>query len=195
MLPPQQVSGDFGSFPWLTCSQIQTIRATVHSLLERCDASYKITPYDHDLHQECIDEAVRRGYPVESDPSVLTFLPVGVVFAATAGRHHARATQIWIALYTSSVTYVDEIPSRFPLEISNVYLFNDRFLSGQQQGNAILDALADIIRQTPDLYQPIPSGLFITASLNFITANLLEHETKSMQVWSLRSVLVRAHLT
>lgn len=59
----------------------------------------------------------------------------------------------------------------------NMYPFNDRFIGGQQQGNAVLDAFADLIRRASDLYQPIPSKLIMTSSLNFVTANLLEHET------------------
>ena len=184
MLDSQQVSRscDGSSQPELMKSQIQTIRTTIRSLLEQCDVPYRVAPYDHELHQECTDEAIRRGYPVEGDHSVCTFLRVGVVYAATAGRHHGRPTQIWIALYTACVIYVDEIPVRFPSEIPDIHRFTDRFFGREQQGNAVLDTLADIIRQAPNLFRPIPSKLIMTSSLNFFTANLLEYETGSMEV-------------
>lgn len=119
---------------------------------------------------------------MEGDLSVLTFLRVGVAYAATGGRHLNRPTQIWLALYTSCITYVDEIPTRFPSDIPDIYLFADRFFGMKKQGNPTLDALADVFRQVPDLFLPIPSKLIMTSSLNFITANLLEYETESMQV-------------
>ena len=121
---------------------------------------------------------------MHGDHSVQTLLREGVGYAATAGGHLDRPTQIWLAFYTSSTTYIDGVPFRFPLEIQNIYLFNDRFMWGQQ-GNVVLGALADLIRQAPDLFQPIPSKLIMTSSLNFITANLLEYETTSMQVLTL----------
>ncbi|KAG6382023.1 hypothetical protein JVT61DRAFT_655 [Boletus reticuloceps] len=168
----------------LDLKEIQTIRGTLRSVLEQCNVPYKVTPYDHDLHRECIEEAVRRGYPVEGGLSLCTFLRVGVTYALAAAVHLSRPTQIWIALYTSCVIYVDEIPARFPSDICNFYLFPNRFIEKQQQENAILDALADIIRRAPDLFSPIPSKLIMTSTLNFFTANLLEHETKSMEIAS-----------
>lgn len=119
---------------------------------------------------------------MEGDHSVRTFLRVGVVYAATTGVHLPRPTQIWIALYTACLTYVDEIPVRFPSGIPDIYLFTDRFFGRQRQGSSILDALADIIRRAPDLFQPIPSRLVMTSSLNYFTASLLEYETETMQV-------------
>ena len=99
-----------------------------------------------------------------------------------AGGHLTRPTQLWIALYTACLIYTDEIPVRFPSEIPKIYLFNDRFIGRQQQGNATLDALVDLIRRAPDLFRPIPSRLIMTMSLNFFTAILLEDEIASMQV-------------
>lgn len=163
-------------------SQIQIIRATIRSLIAQYEASCEPAPLDRDLYQECIDEAIRRGYPVDGDHSVRTFLRVGAGYGAIAGGHLDRPTQIWLALYTSSVTYIDETSTHFPSEIPNIYLFNDRFIGGRRQGNAVLDALADLIRRAPDLFQAIPSKLIMTSSLNFVTANLLEYETASMQV-------------
>lgn len=121
---------------------------------------------------------------MDGDHSVRKFLPVGVGYAATAGAHLDRPTQIWLSLYTSALTYIDEVPTRFPSEIPGVYLFNDRFMADKPQANVVLDALAAIIRRAPDMFQSIPSKLIMTSSLNFVTSNLLEYETTSMQVQS-----------
>ena len=169
-------------------SQIQTIRATIHLFLRQCNVPYKVIPFDHDLYQECIDEAIRRGYVVEGDHSVRMCLRVGIDYAATAGGHLTRPTQLWVALYTACLIYVDEIPVHFPSEIPKIYLFNNWFLGRQPQENVTLDALVDLICRAPDLFRPIPSRLITTTSLNFFTANLLEDETASMQVLPLFSL-------
>ena len=131
---------------------------------------------------------MRRGYPVDGDHSVRTFLREGVVYAANAGAHLThRPTQIWIALYTSCAIFVDETIDYFPEEMPKVYLFSDRFIRKEPQGNGVLDSFADIIRRASNLYPPVSSHLIITSTLNFITANLLENETRSMKVFLSKS--------
>jgi hypothetical protein len=162
---------------------IQTARENIGSLLEQCHVLYEVIPFDEELFQECIDDAMGRGYPVDGDQSLRTFLREGVVYAATAGMHLPhRPTQIWIALYTSCAIYVDEAADLFPEEMPHVYLFNDRFIRKEPQGNGVLDAFADIMRRASDLYRPVASHLITTSTQNFVAANLLEYETRSMQV-------------
>ncbi|KAG9315972.1 isoprenoid synthase domain-containing protein [Chiua virens] len=164
---------------------IQSARQNIHSLLEQCHVVYEITSFAEDLYQECIEDAVQRGYPVDGDQSVRTYLHEGVMYAATAGVHLPhRLTQIWIALYTSCAIFVDDAPNRFLSEMPNIYRFNDRFISNEPQGNRVLDAFADILRRTSELYRPVASQLITTATLNFVTANLLEHETRTMKISS-----------
>ena len=130
-----------------------------------------------------MDDAMRRSYPMDGDPSLRKYLRQGVVYAATAGRHlRHRPTQIWIALYASCNIFIDDVTDHFPKEMPNIYLFNDRFIRKEPQGNAILDAFADILRRASDLYRPIASHLITTSTLNFVTANLLKNETMSMKV-------------
>ena len=163
--------------------QIQTTRDNIRSLLEQCSVAYEVTPFDEVLYQECIDDAIRRGYPVDGDLSVRTYLQEGVSFAATAGVHlPQRPTRIWLALYTSCAFSVDETPNSLQAELPNIYLFNDRFVRREPQGSAVLDAFADIIRRASDLFQPISSHLITTSTMNFVTANLMEHETSSTKV-------------
>ncbi|KAG8214413.1 isoprenoid synthase domain-containing protein, partial [Butyriboletus roseoflavus] len=165
--------------------QIQTARGNIRSLLEQCGVAYEITPFDEDLYQECINDAMQRGYLTDGDQSVRTYLREGVNYVATAGAHLPhRPTQIWIALYTSCTIFVDEMIDGFPAEMPNIYLFNDRFSRGESQGNGVLDVFADLIRWASELYRPVASQLIATSTLNFVAANLLEHETRSMEISS-----------
>lgn len=165
--------------------QIESARGNIHSLLEQCHVAYEVTPFDEALYQDCIDDAVQRGYPVDGEQSVCTYLRDGVMYAATAGVHlPGRPTQIWIALYTSCAIFLDDATDRFLSELPNIYHFNDRFIVNKPRGSGVLDAFADILRRAQELYRPVASQLIITSTLNFVTANLLEHETKSMEVSS-----------
>lgn len=120
---------------------------------------------------------------MDGTPSVRTYLREGVTYTATTYGHLPhRPTQIWAALYTACIVFVDDTMTRFPLEVTNIYRFNERFVRGQAHGNGVLEALADLLHQVPELFQPIPSNLIVTATLDFVTACLLEHETKDMQV-------------
>ena len=110
------------------------------------------------------------------------------MYATTAGGHILhRPTQIWIALYTSCAIFVDEAADQFLEEMPNVYLFNDRFIRNEPQGCGVLDAFADVLRRASDLYRPVASHLITTATLNFVAANILEYETKTMKVFSSKS--------
>ena len=123
-------------------------------------------------------------YLMDGTPSLRTYLRDGAAYTAAVCAHlPRRPTQIWIALYTACITYVDDALTGFPLEKTNIYRFNERFSQGQAHGNGILDALTDLLHQVPRLgFQPVSSNLIVTSTLDFVTANLLEHETKSMQV-------------
>ncbi|KAG8214403.1 isoprenoid synthase domain-containing protein [Butyriboletus roseoflavus] len=164
---------------------IQSARENICSLLEQCNVVYEVTPFDEVLYQESIDDAIRRGSPVDGDPSLRTCLRVGVSYVATAGvylRH--RPTQIWIALYTSCICLLDDTAKRFPAEMPNIYQFNNRFIRREPQGSAVLDAFADLIRRASDFYPPIACHLLTTLTMNVVTATLLEHETSSMKISS-----------
>ncbi|KAF8549268.1 terpenoid synthase [Imleria badia] len=165
-------------------SQIHAARENIHLLLEQCNIPYEVIPFDKELYQECIDDAMGRGYPVDGDKSVRTFLREGVVYAANAGAHLPhRPTQLWIVLYMSCAIFVDETINYFSEEMPNIYLFSDWFIHKEPQGNGVLDTFADIIRRALNLYPPVASHLIITLTLNFVTANLLEHKMRSMKIF------------
>ncbi|KAF9237731.1 isoprenoid synthase domain-containing protein, partial [Melanogaster broomeanus] len=143
--------------------------------------------FDHAFYQECMDTIAQRGDPVSSDPfSVLTCLRHGTVYGATAGAHLSgtdRALQIWIAIFTGYAICIDDMPERFPEEMQNIRAFNDRFVRGEKQGNAVLDAFADTLREIPRVFGgSVPANLVTTSILNFVTANVIEWETRDMQI-------------
>ncbi|KIJ15172.1 hypothetical protein PAXINDRAFT_77896, partial [Paxillus involutus ATCC 200175] len=178
------------------------VRATIRRFLAGCNTQYKVVPFDHTFYQECLDIAVQRGYPVSSTKPfpVLTYLCLGALYGTTSGAHNGiygkttrcvatseddtrRAFRIWIALYTGYATFADDIPRRCPQEMPSLHAFHDRFVKGEKQEITELDALADLMREVPRVFGgTVPANIAMTSTLDFITATIIEAETKDMQV-------------
>ncbi|KIJ11854.1 hypothetical protein PAXINDRAFT_83937, partial [Paxillus involutus ATCC 200175] len=162
------------------------IRTTICRLLAGCNVQYKVAPFDHALYQECFDVAVKRGYPMScSEPfSVLPFLPIGVTYSMTSCAHITpRHNQIWIALCTACLFFVDDVPRRFPTELPSLRAFNNRLVRGEKQGNAVLDAVVDLLKETPRVFGGhVPADLLTTSIMDFATTTVMECETTNMHI-------------
>ncbi|KAJ3515470.1 hypothetical protein NLJ89_g1736 [Agrocybe chaxingu] len=158
------------------------IRGVLSQFFKRCQISYSEQPYDLDLHNLCLKESHKNGYPVDSTSgqlSILKGLPVGVVIAATSyTRLHDREIQVFIALYTAFLVYLDDSITR---DISGVDLFHERFIGGQPQANEVLESLACFLRGIHTRYSEIQANLIMTSTLKFITSVMLEHMTQNIQ--------------
>ncbi|CAA7261255.1 unnamed protein product [Cyclocybe aegerita] len=158
------------------------IRDVLGKFFDRCKIPYDELPYDVDLHNLCIEEAHKFGYPVDpsSDvPSILKALPAGVAIAATAYAHlHNRDIQVFIALFTGFLVYLDDCVTH---SVSGVDMFVERYISGQPQENDVLESLAFFLRGTYVHYTGIQANIIMTSTLNFITSVVLENKTQTMQ--------------
>ncbi|KIJ11834.1 hypothetical protein PAXINDRAFT_101514 [Paxillus involutus ATCC 200175] len=165
---------------------IQRVRTTIRRLLVGCNVQYKVVPFDHALYHECFDVAVKRGYPMSSSEpcSVLPFLPIGVTYGANPGGHITPLpNQIWIALCTACLFFVEDIPRHLPTELPSIRTFNDRLVRGEKQGNAVLDAVAGLLKETPRIFGGhMPANLLTTSILDFVTTTVMEYETTNMQI-------------
>lgn len=113
-------------------------------------------------------------------PSLRPFMPGGVVMATTAYAHlDNKSTQIFIALYTAFLIYLDDV---FQHDVEHVYCFNERFILCQAQDDPVLDGFASLLREFPQHFGRVVSNIMITSTLNLVTALLLEHETQDMKV-------------
>ncbi|KAJ3510944.1 hypothetical protein NLJ89_g4390 [Agrocybe chaxingu] len=158
------------------------IRDVLNRFFERCQIRYDEFPYDIDLHNLCIEEAHKHSYPVDPSPgvpSILKALPAGVAIAATSYAHlHSRDVQVFIALYTGFLVYLDDCVTH---DVSGVDMFVERFISGHPQDNDVLESLALFLRETYVYYSGIQANIIMTSTLNFITSVVLENKTQTMQ--------------
>ena len=78
--------------------------------------TYPRTPYDHDLHDLCIQECKLKRYPIDKihgKASIAKYIPCGIIIASTAYAHlKSRSTQVYIAIYTAFLTWADDAYSR-----------------------------------------------------------------------------------
>ncbi|KAG2114310.1 isoprenoid synthase domain-containing protein [Suillus discolor] len=88
---------------------------------------------------------------------------------------------MWMCLFTAIATRIDDKVVRGE-DMMDVYHFNERFVSCQPQGDPILNALDVILREITCLYSPLVSNFITAYTLNFMSFNCLDSETKDMQI-------------
>jgi hypothetical protein len=164
-------------------SKKEAIRSALENLLLKIKSPYIVTPYAQDFHDLCCKVAIERGYPMGTDPSVpslLPFIPSGVIMAAIAYAHiEDEATRVFISLYTAFLVYVDDA---FERNVERVSVFIERFVRKEKQLDPVLDGLASFLLSIPDHYEPVVASIILTATLNLINASTLEFQTQTMKV-------------
>ncbi|TFK66359.1 terpenoid synthase [Pluteus cervinus] len=142
-----------------------------------------VTPYDHEFHKACCDEARSRGYPMgmgEGARSLEAFIPAGVVMSTIVYAHLANtSTRIFIALYTAYIYYLDDM---FQNNVDSVKQFNERFIMREKQDEPALDSFAELLYEFPKHFNEVASKIMLTSTLNAVTALLLEYETREMKL-------------
>ncbi|KAF8836439.1 terpenoid synthase [Paxillus ammoniavirescens] len=116
--------------------------------------------------------------------SMLTYLRKGTIYGATAGAHlNNPPLQTWLSLCTASFLFIDDIPKHLHWELPNMRLFNQRLVSGEEQGNVALEAVADHLRRIPNIFGgPVSANLVMTSLLNAITGGVMEWDNRDMKV-------------
>ncbi|KAG8220837.1 hypothetical protein J3R82DRAFT_2331, partial [Butyriboletus roseoflavus] len=156
-----------------------TFGGIIVAFLARSNVPHEVAPFGGVFHQECVDAAIQCGYLMDGTP-----VPCGrtCVKAPPTQQQRMHIHLTVSAICSAWIFFVDAAMTRFPLEIIHMYRFNERFVRRQTLGNGVLEALTDLPHKLPDFFQPVPSNSIVTATLNFVTASIVEHESKNMQI-------------
>ncbi|KAG2151403.1 isoprenoid synthase domain-containing protein, partial [Suillus clintonianus] len=154
------------------------IHQSIAEFLQRCGLQYKNVSIDEAWYSECCQEAINRGYPMDL---ILPHMAVGVAMMYSYNHLPDRATKMWICLFTSVVTYIDDMMVRAD-DLGHVYRFNERFMNCQPQGHPVLNTLDGLLREVACYYSSPVSNFIVASSLNFVSSILLDNETKDMPI-------------
>lgn len=164
--------------------QLESTREIIISLLCTWNINIPLSPvpYDNAFHKLCIEDATRRGFPLESRHSLPSFIRGGVILTTTAYAHIPDENmKVLIALWLACFIYVDD---KFLQDSGPIYEFQDHFVRGISQEDPVLEMFAGLIREMTLHLHRIAANLFVTSTLNGVTGVLLEKETQGMQVSS-----------
>lgn len=132
-----------------------------------------------DFYKACMDEAYNLGDPLNSE-IFPPYIVVGAMIAQAAYAHlKDRSIQVYIALYTAILTYLDD---KYEHHVAALTSFNERFVRGDDQADKVLQILAKLLYELPHRYSSIASSMIITSTMNYITSLILELETSEMPV-------------
>lgn len=114
------------------------------------------------------------------DPEFIEKITVaGCDFAEIIYRHTSLEHQRYIALYTACMFYADDLGTR---HLDAIGQFARRFAMGEKQLNPALDAFADVLRQSYDLWPQVGADAIISGTLEGVTAMYVEYTTGNMAV-------------
>ncbi|EEB94714.1 hypothetical protein MPER_06428 [Moniliophthora perniciosa FA553] len=94
---------------------------------------------------------------------------------------HLKDTKVpvLIALYTAFLIYLDDVLCHDQDAVSE---FNERLATGKVQKNFMLDHFAALIIEFSRHFPRIPYNIMLSSTMNFVTALLLEKETKGITI-------------
>ncbi|KAG1761625.1 isoprenoid synthase domain-containing protein [Suillus occidentalis] len=161
---------------------LASIRQDVANFLHRCGLQYQDFILDEALYAECLQEAINRGFPMDGEYSIRAHMANGVsMFCAGYAHLPDRATRMWICLFTGVSTRIDDI-LHDGLDLVHLHSFNENFVNCRPQGNALLSAFDELMREAHHHYSPLVANMIITSFLDSISGIMLEHGTNNMQV-------------
>ncbi|KAI0549851.1 longiborneol synthase [Xylaria curta] len=131
------------------------------------------------MHQRAIQIAVPLDNPISSKGFWLGF-SIGLL----SHIGHPVEVQAYVGLFTWLAVQYDDIVGQKGQMQEEAGHFHERFFHGKAQPNALLEGIAQIIREALEHFDPVLSTLMQTAILNFLTSNLLEQrgEFKNLRV-------------
>ncbi|KAA1475617.1 terpenoid synthase [Dentipellis sp. KUC8613] len=146
----------------------------MRSYLDRLQIPYP-TPSDQSaFEQTCVEICFERGYMTPTDQSLRPFLSVGAAMACNGFLHLPSIPARQFICFVSAFMLLSE--DRLKEDIDAIRAFSECFTRNEPQKHPMLDHLAALVHQLPEIFDQVAASIMTTSVLNFITAIALEHE-------------------
>lgn len=146
--------------------------------------------YDEPFAKSCCEDAAANYGFFQEDidtPEFQLALHGAVAIAVTTFGHlKNKATQRWIALYTTCLIFFDDLTVTDPSAARD---FNMLFVNGQPQRHRLLDGYAQLLKVSRDHFNPSCANLVVSSSLDFITGLVLDYDHKKTVVSPIRLIM------
>ena len=100
------------------------------------------------------------------------------LLAETAYAHTTPAHRAFIAHYTACFAYIDDLGARAGT-LEDVSHFTRRFARGEPQPDAVLDALAGLLRRAHDLWGAYSADAIVAGTLDAVAALHVERAAEA----------------
>ncbi|KAI6758657.1 hypothetical protein HG530_010897 [Fusarium avenaceum] len=123
------------------------------------------------LMEAVLEHAKETGVPHATNSYSYQSLMVGYTYADACLPHHDLEVKVFVAVYTWLATLCDNAEQLNM--VPEVEMFQQRYLSGEEQPTTLLRAFARQLRLAYKLYQPLVANLIVNSSFNLLTSTAL----------------------
>ncbi|KAH9995696.1 isoprenoid synthase domain-containing protein [Xylariaceae sp. FL0662B] len=165
-LGPQDASGD---------DSAQELGEFLRPLISSFVAclGYKMAPtIGNDTFWAAVNQqAGKTGVPYPENSHSHRCFQVGSTYAIICFPNHPLDVQVYVAIYTWLAIVMDDEISRCPADFER---FHECFAAGKPQPTPLLESWAELMRTAFDYWDPVVAGFIVSASLNYVNANIME---------------------
>ncbi|KAI3392956.1 hypothetical protein diail_4943 [Diaporthe ilicicola] len=171
-------NGEKRTLPDLAATR-SSVGAQVKAFLKGCGLSYPQLRNHVEFEEECVLEAVRRGYMTDDNRALRPFLTWGAAMARNAYPHQSYEIQVFICFYTAFLLYMDDT---FEGNVEPVRRFVQLFVTGQKQAVGLLDRYAEFLLDMPRIFGTVEANIMLASTIHLVTALLVEHEFENVKL-------------
>ncbi|RGP78366.1 longiborneol synthase [Fusarium longipes] len=123
------------------------------------------------LKEEVLRQAKATGVPFPHNSHSYQSLMVGYSYADNCLPYHDLEVKVFVAIYTWLATLCDDA-ERLNI-VEDVELFQQRYLTGEEQPTTLTRAFAKQLKLAYKLYHPLVANLILNSSFNLLTSTAL----------------------
>ena len=156
----------------------EEVKQIIRDFLDRSSYKSPKAPVDSSLRDVLAAELAT--WPADVTPAFRAkVLDGAAVYAETTYAHTSPAHRLYIARYTASLMYIDDLGAR---ALDAVMRFTGRFARGEPQPAPVLEVLAGLLRKAHELWNVYSADAIVAGTLDAVAAMYIEYTTKHVAI-------------